>query len=92
VLFLEFVVWRFWIRVAPLPELLDELVPLLVGGEFLKDALLFLRNDVIDVLGQPFSVVLLQLLLLILLFRFLLLAEHRTTGKNRQSGGHKRQG
>ncbi len=47
---------RIGIRIAALPELLDELFPLLVGRQVQERVLLFGGNDVDDVLVQPLLV------------------------------------
>ena len=63
VLFLELVLHRVRRRVAPQPELLDELLPFLVRAQVLEDLAFFVRDDVDDVFVQPLLVRRHQLLL-----------------------------
>ena len=69
-LFLEFILARLRIGVAPLPELFDELVLFLGSLEFPKDGLLLIGDDVEDVPTEPVRVVVRRRF--ILEFRFLL--------------------
>ena len=62
VLLLEFIEGRSRVRVPAAPELLDEGVPFGVGAQVVEDLLLFVRDDVDDVLSQPLLEVVLLLL------------------------------
>jgi len=53
-LFLIFVFLGIRSGVAPQPELLDELLPLIIGVEPLKSLALFVGDDVSDIFFQPF--------------------------------------
>ena len=63
VLFLVLVDGGPQVRVAPAPELLDELLLLLHGAEVVEHVQLFIGDDVDDVLLEPFLVVVLLLFL-----------------------------
>ncbi len=52
-LHLEIVVWRIGIDGTPIPELLDELISLLVGTQMQKGATFFRGDDVDGILAQP---------------------------------------
>ena len=60
-LILELVVVGVRVRVPAQPELLDELVPLLIVGQALEGPLLFVRDDPADIFVQPLLVLALQL-------------------------------
>ena len=49
----ELVLNRARRRIAPLPELLDELFPFVIGRQFLERGALFIGDDVDHVLIQP---------------------------------------
>src|ERR1700688_473125 len=53
ILLSEHILWAAGIRIAPLPEFLDELVPLFVGSELLEGGPLFIGDDVGPLLNQP---------------------------------------
>ena len=53
VLFLKGVFRRIGIGIAPLPELLDELLPFFVGRKVQESVLFFRGDDVDDVFVQP---------------------------------------
>ena len=63
VFFLVLVDGRPQVRVAPAPELLDELLLLLHGAQAVEHVQLFIGDDVDDVLLEPFLVVILLLFL-----------------------------
>src|SRR6266446_3717434 len=56
VMFLFDFVCRGGSCLTPQPELLDELVPLLIGGQFFKRGALFIVDDVDHVLVQPVNI------------------------------------
>ena len=58
VLFLEFVFFRVRSGIAPLPEVLDELVALRIGGQLLEGRHLFIGDDPAHVLIEPALVIL----------------------------------
>jgi hypothetical protein len=62
-LFLEFVFFGIGSGIAALPEGFDELVTLLVVGELFERLPLFVRDDVNDVLVEPFLVGLAEFLI-----------------------------
>ena len=64
ILFLVFVFVRVGVGVATLPEGFDELLALLVGGEFFERRAFGVRDDIGHVLLRPLPVNLLDLLLL----------------------------
>src|ERR1700733_3851406 len=61
VLIAELIVRRVWVRITTLPELLDELVALLIVREVLKCLRLFIGYDPAHVLIHPGLVLTLQL-------------------------------
>src|SRR5262245_17351959 len=56
VLFLEFVLRRIRRRITSQPELLDELLPLIIGSKPLECRSLLISDDVTDILAKPLTV------------------------------------
>ena len=56
VLLLKLVFGRAWSKVATLPKLLNEVVPLLICRELLKGGALGIVNNIDDILVQPFGI------------------------------------
>src|SRR5690606_20112720 len=60
IFFAEFVLFRIGVRIAPPPEILNEILTLFVRCESLKGALLLWRDDVRHVTFEPFLIRLFQ--------------------------------
>src|SRR5579864_9021447 len=76
-LFFKSVLWRIGIRIAPLPERLDELLALFIRLQMNERVPLLRRNDVDNVLVQPLLILGIELfeeLLIALTFGLALLA------------------
>src|SRR5687768_2755907 len=56
ILFAVFVLFRVRVGVAAAPEILDEVLTLLVGGQSIERPLFFLGDDVSDVGVAPFLI------------------------------------